>query len=100
MDGSRSKVKDANAREMSHPSAVESHRSSLGSNEASLWLKPLGILFRTTTSGVFVDGARMTSRRFPEIPPDVTRKVLELPSPLAPGYAAIADSQECRNYRE
>lgn len=68
---------------LSHPSAVESHKSSLGS-KTSLWFKSFGILSNTTTSGVFVDEARMTSRR-----------VLELPSPLVPEAMAIANRQDC-----
>ena len=80
----RTRKKDANARdsgELSHPSAVESHRSSLGS-KTSLWSKPFGTLSSTTTSGAFVDKARMTSRM-----------VRELPSPLAPEAMAMASSQ-------
>lgn len=89
---------DANSRDsegMSHPSAVESHRSSLGSNGTSLWFKPLGMLSSTTTSGVFIDGARIASRRVPELPPYVIRRALELPSPLPPGVVAIADRHKC-----
>lgn len=52
-------------RDVTHPSTVDSQRSSFGSS-TSLRVGSSGIESRTTTSGTVVDGSRMTSSRVRE----------------------------------